>query len=293
MKTRPDTMIFNSPPLTLGLSSLILAKLLRARAIANISDIWPMSALALGAMRKGWLYNTLENVEHYIYRRSDAVMAQSKETQQHILDRLPEKITFLYRNLDYPSDFIDTYPTLQLQSVKIVYAGLFGVAQGVYDICKSIDFKRLGVEFHLYGDGPEKEAIVKYVTENPACNIFVHDAVPKSEISEILSKYHATIVPLITHIKGAFPSKLYMALSASLPVFYCGAGEGAQFVRDMNIGWVSEPGDYENLANQIKDLTSMPDADYRRLRSHISDLATNTFNFNDQLDRLVNFIVNE
>ena len=39
---------------------VVLAKILRARVITNISDIWPKSALELGAIQRGWVYSLLE-----------------------------------------------------------------------------------------------------------------------------------------------------------------------------------------------------------------------------------------
>jgi len=148
----------------------------------------------------------------------------------------------------------------------------------------------MGVEFHLYGDGTEKTKIARYIAENSGCDIFMHESVPKSEMPEILAQYHATIVPLTTHIRGAFPSKIYMAMSASLPVLFCGSGEGAQFVRELNIGWVTGPGDYQDLKGHIEDLASMAESDYLLLRKHIKSVATSRFDLDDQLDRLVDFI---
>ncbi|MGA8206139.1 MAG: glycosyltransferase family 4 protein, partial [Woeseiaceae bacterium] len=76
-RSRPDTVILNSPPLPFALCGLMLARLVGAYSVMNISDIWPQSALDLGAIRKGRLYSMLERIEHYIYRKSDAVTAQS------------------------------------------------------------------------------------------------------------------------------------------------------------------------------------------------------------------------
>ena len=289
-RSRPEMVIVNSPPLPVGFSGFILSKMVRAQVIANISDIWPMSALELGAMRKGWFYSALERLENFIYRHSDAVMTQSIDTRDHVLERAPGKTTFLYRNLDYASPYVDEHPPISGQKLRIVYAGLLGVAQGVYGICVNLRLRDFGAELHIYGDGNEREKIEQFVLENPGCNIFLHDAVPKEKMPEVLSQFHTTIVPLTRDIKGAFPSKIYMAMSASLPVLFCGAGEGARFVREHGIGWVSDPRDYDSLNDQIKILARMPEGDYRSLRDHIKSLAADQFDLEDQLDRFVSLI---
>jgi glycosyltransferase involved in cell wall biosynthesis len=290
LKIRPDTIIVNSPPLPVGLSGVILAKLVRARAIANVSDIWPLSALELGAIRKGWLYSLLEKIERWVYRLSDAVVCQSNETRQHVLERIPDKKTYLYRNLERISEYAHQYPAIGEQPVKIVYAGLLGVAQGVYDICRSIGFKEIGVEFHLYGHGNERSKIERYIADNPDCNVFLRDMVPKAELPKVLSQFHATIVPLRSNIHGAFPSKIYMAMSASLPVLFSGAGEGAAFVQESGIGWVSGPMNFAGLRENIQALSKMDSRDYEALRSRIKSLTTEQYDFEKQLARFVQFI---
>lgn len=290
LRIRPKIIVVNSPPLPVGLIGVILARISGARAITNISDIWPLSALELGAMQKGWFYSLLEKIENYVYRHSDAIVTQSDETRRHILERCPDKKIFLYRNLDYTSEFIDQSPMMETQTPRIVYAGLLGVAQGVAEICSKIDFRGIGAEFHIYGDGNERAIIAQYVAENPGCNIILHDSVPKTEMPKILAQFHATIVPLKTGVRGAFPSKVYMAMSASLPVLFCGSGEGAHFVRESGIGWVTDPGDYRGLSENIENLRTMTDHDYLALRDRIKSLATSTYNLEDQLNRLMDFI---
>jgi len=264
--------------------------LVRARVVTNVSDIWPLTALELGAISKGWLYSSLEKIERFIYRYSDAVVTQSIETRQHVLKRFPETKTFLYRNLDSVSEFVDQYPTIQQRPLKIVYAGLIGVAQGLHDICRSIDFAKLGIEFHLYGGGNERARIDEYISSNPGCNIFLHDIVPKGDLPKILTQFHATIVPLRSTIYGAFPSKIYAAISASLPVLFCGSGEGAEFVRESGIGWVAGPGDYAALAKNLAALTDMNERHYQALRKRIKDLARSKYELEDQLDQFVAFL---
>jgi glycosyltransferase involved in cell wall biosynthesis len=289
-KTRPDVVILNSPPLPFALCGLILSRFVGAYSVMNISDIWPQSALDLGAIQKGRLYSMLEKIEHYIYRKSDAVTAQSNESLQHVLDICPGKRTFLYRNLDRSTEFTDQYPSINRKPLKIVYAGLLGVAQNVYGICQNVAFKALGAEFHLYGDGNERSQIEQYIVRNPNCQVFLHASVPKSEMPMILKDFHATIIPLKSDIKGAFPSKIYMAIAASLPVFFCGAGEGAEFVRGTESGWVTNPGDYRALSAQIGSLATMTEKDYRGMRDRILRLARGTYDLNDQLDKFAEFL---
>lgn len=290
LRNRPAVIIVNSPPLPVAITGIILAKIIRAHVITNVSDIWPSSALELGVIRRGVIYSLLEMIETLVYRYSDAIVSQSIETRQHVLERCPEMRTFLFRNLDYRSEFIDQVPIIEGQVPKLVYAGLLGVAQGIYEICQNVDFLHIGMEFHIYGDGNERSAIDQYITDNPGSNIFLHQAVSKNQMPEILAEFHATVIPLKTHIHGAFPSKIFMAISAGLPVIFCGSGESADFVQESGIGWVSAPRDYQGLTRNINALVTMTNSEYRKLRNMIRSLAISKYDLDDQLDRFVGFL---
>ena len=43
--------------------------------------------------------------------------------------------------------------------IRIIYAGLLGIAQDVLAICKNVDFEALNTELHIYGDGNQKNEI--------------------------------------------------------------------------------------------------------------------------------------
>src|SRR5687768_3641777 len=50
---RADYLLVESPPLLLGPTAVALARLKGARLIFNVSDLWPESAVRLGALKPG------------------------------------------------------------------------------------------------------------------------------------------------------------------------------------------------------------------------------------------------
>jgi glycosyltransferase involved in cell wall biosynthesis len=264
---RPDMVIVSSPPFLSAYVGIVIARLIGSKAVLNISDLWPLTALELGAIKKGMMYRFLEVMERRMYKLADAYIGQSDEIISHIRGTLRKpKRAFLYRNL------LDTSPYIHKPrpegKKKIVYAGLLGLAQGVYDICANINFSELNVEFHIYGDGNERAKIEKLIEENPERGIFYHSSIPASEIPKTLSDYHATLVPLKTDLPGAVPSKIFMAMANAIPVFFSGGGEGARIIREGKIGWVSAPSDFAALEQNILKMVVMSDKDYDQMRSN-------------------------
>ncbi|MBX2926516.1 MAG: hypothetical protein KF852_01665 [Saprospiraceae bacterium] len=94
---RPAYLWVESPPLLLGLSGWILARCSGARLALNISDIWPLSAAELGALKKGSLfYRLLEGLERFLYRRCSTIL-RSFRSSCPFTARCPPKYTKPWR----------------------------------------------------------------------------------------------------------------------------------------------------------------------------------------------------
>ncbi len=291
LRKRPAIIFVSSPPILLGYTGMIVAKLVGAKSILNISDIWPHSALELGVIKPGKFYNYLENLEKRMYRFADFCVGQSEEILERIEYVLPgRKKKFLYRNLQEISPYAEhARPS---GKKKIVYAGMLGIAQGMMDICQQINFTELNVELHIYGEGFEKPLLLNFIKTNPNNGVFYHESIQGKEIPLMLKDYHATLVPLITNIHGAVPSKIFMAISNGLPVLFSGNGEGAKIVKEGKIGWVNSPSDYEGLKNNILLFGKVSEIEYNSIRANCIELAQNTFDKRKQDDAFDDFLQN-
>lgn len=288
-KRKPDFIIVESPPLTLAITAWLLAKVTGSKLITNVSDLWPLSALELGVISKGRLYSLLEGLERFIYKRSDGILGQSQEIVDYIRDRGFTN-TYLFRNgvdferfRDIPSN---GGPSAQR---KIVYAGLLGFAQGILHICQSIDFASMGLVFHIYGAGTEKEQILQFIKENPNRGIFYNGVVTREDIPAMLKQHDGALIPLTKMIYGAVPSKIYEAMAAELPVIFSGEGEGARIIAEHQLGWVNKPGDMQQLRDNLE---AFANADLSAIQAAGRHLAETTFNRPIQVKNLYNYLEN-
>ena len=167
--------------------------------------------------------------------------------------------------------------------LKMVFSGMLGVAQDVAGIVKNVPWKDLGVEFHIFGGGKQYDEIVSWCKEHPDGGVIAHGFVPKEEIAGRLSSMDASIVPLATRIRGAFPSKVFDILPQGLPILFCGGGEGAQFISSHEVGYTSTPGDYAALTENIKRLRDMPSAAYESMSARCINLSKQELDFEKQM----------
>ena len=284
-----DRVIIQSPPILVAASAIVLfKKCFGKHTILNVSDLWPMSAVELGFMREGSLsHRAMSRIERFMYRSADAVMGQSGEIVEHVLGMLPDKRTFLYRNLQPVQ--VEKQAKPKGQKLKIVYAGLFGVAQDMLSLLRGIDFVDLGVEMHLYGGGNQMAEIEEYISQGDK-NIYYHGYVSKQQMGEELKKYDLSIIPLAAHIHGAVPSKIFDLLPEGIPILFSGEGEGARIVNEYGLGLVSPHGDYAALAQNIQAFVDMTDEEYVALVNNCLCASRDTFSYAKQMERFCEFI---
>ena len=282
----PKTVIIKSPPLLVAFTSAFFLRSKKRKLILNVSDLWPMAGWELGAFKKNFSYKLLEKIERFNYRHAHLILGQSHEIISHVRSLFPEKDTFLYRN--YP-DFIAPKVSGRTTSegkLKIVYAGLLGIAQGIYKLCQELDYTK--VQFHIYGSGAERNKIQVLISNNPELDIIYYGEVSRDILHKVLLQYDITIIPLLNRIYGSVPSKIFEYAQLGLPMIYFGGGEGEDIIKNYNLGWVAEVGNYENL-NTVISKISLSDLNLE-FKEKMKTSAEKHFDFKKQLNSLVDKI---
>lgn len=291
-RKKPALVVVSSPPLPTAAAATHYYKKRGFRVLLNVSDIWPLSAQALGALEQSILYRRLERMAARMYRLADAITAQSSETLEHIgaiRPALPPAM--VYRNLPSAGTYAQPVEMPPSEApARIIYPGVLGHAQGLLALCKTIDFGALGAMLEIYGEGPELAAIRALTIEQPSRGIFVNAPVSLQELNAKLAVASAVLVPLVSPISGALPSKLFTAMHAGVPVLYSGGGEGARIVDQYELGWTAAPGDFEGIANNIRALLALPDEAMRAWRVRIRAAADAHFSKENQDAEFLRFI---
>ena len=312
-----DIVIIQTPTLIVASSAMMLFKgIYKKKCYVNVSDIWPLTAVDMGAMKMGSIsYKFMRWCELYLYRKCDGVLGQSEEILNHVAqERIIHGISkikqeyggndteqilnsklwqkdpnlFLYRNLQTYQ--LDYEHKVKGDVTKIVFSGMLGVAQNVAGIVNNVPFKDLGVEFHILGGGKQYEEIRQWCIAHPDGNVFVHGFIPKEQIAEQLRAFDGSIVPLATRIRGAVPSKIYDILPQGLPILFCGDGEGAHFIKENNVGFTCSSGDYSSLTENIKRFKNLSKEEYEDMSARCIKVSKEKLNFEKQLDDLVTWL---
>ena len=279
----PKTVVIQSPPLLVAFTSILCLKNKNRKLILNVSDLWPMAGLELGAFKKNFSYGLLEKIEWFNYKNAQLVLGQSQEILTHVMSIYPNKNTFLYRN--YPdfetSDLKDTYNSSG--TIKIVYAGLLGIAQGIFKLCQELNYTT--IEFHIYGEGSERKLIETFILEHPELPVVYHGELSRVVLHKVLLQYDVAIIPLLHRIYGSVPSKIFEYSKLGLPILYFGGGEGETIVKKHQLGWIAAAGNYKKLNETIIKITASEIN--RESREKIKKHAFKMFDLDKQLNTLI------
>ncbi|QBN19295.1 glycosyltransferase family 4 protein [Flavobacterium nackdongense] len=288
-KKTPNKVVVQSPPLLLSFVSVLVLSLMGKKIILNVSDLWPLAAIELKALKKdSFSHHISLFFEQFIYSRASLIFGQSNEIITHIHSIFPEKECHLYRNFpDHQTAAIDLKSS-ENEPIKVFYAGLLGVAQGVFELCQKVELENLNIELHIFGDGAEKSQIEELIYNNPQNKIFFHGMLERKALHEKLHSFDIAIIPLRTRIYGSVPSKIFEYGALGFPVLYFGGGEGETIVREFNLGWVATVGNFESLNASLIEISKTGKESIQTMKKRVFDSATDNFNLDFQIKNLIN-----
>lgn len=288
IKKTPQKVVIQSPPLLLSFISVLVLSLKKKKLIVNVSDLWPLAAIELNVVKSNSISHKLSLfMECYLYKKATLLMGQSNEIIDHIHSLFPNKKCYLYQNISEKRNHIVDLDNYEERPLKIFYAGLLGIAQGVTDLCQKVDWKKYNIELHIYGDGAEKKILEELVLSGKLPNVFFHGMQERQTLHEKIRSYDVALVPLKTRIYGSVPSKIFEYSCLGFPVLYFGGGEGETIVEENNLGWVAKVGDYSSLNKVIESLSKLKRTEINQKKKEVIESSKKAFDLNSQMNQLL------
>ena len=135
-----DFILSPSPPLSIGLVSILIAKKSRAKFIYNVQEIYPDLLIKNGALKSNIIINSLKWLEKYVYNHASAVITIDQKFYDQIVDRFNEK-----DKLKIVPNFVDTelYKPISKEvelptqfkkdphKIRLLYAGNIGLGTNI------------------------------------------------------------------------------------------------------------------------------------------------------------------
>lgn len=224
-----DVILSPSPPLTIGVINIWLAKIKGCKTIYNVQEIYP----DILKRKDGLVIEQLRRMERYVYNNSTAVTTIDQVFYNVIAGRFKDK-----SKLCIIPNFVDTelynsqggnveclsphfFPTTD--SLKLLYAGNIGYAQDWEPlICLAEKTKGFSIEYFIIGEGVMKPVLEEKVRELELDNVHILPYQPRSLMPSILAYSDIQFIFMNPEMEmQGFPSKVYTIMACGRPLLVC------------------------------------------------------------------------
>jgi hypothetical protein len=260
-----DVIIATSPQFFTTWSGCALSVIKRKPWVFELRDLWPESIKAVGALKEGFIYNTLENIELFLYRNADLIVPNSPAFKQNLIHRgiKEKKIKVILNgaNLELFSPQEKDQGLISQLGLKgkfiAGYLGTHGLAHNldfILNCAASLDDPN--IEFLFIGDGAEKENLKAQARRLSLDNVTFLDPIPKDQVPAYLSIFDVALVPLKKSdtFKTVIPSKIFESAAMQKPILLGVEGQAKELVENYGIGICYEPENKREFSAQLNKL---------------------------------------
>jgi colanic acid biosynthesis glycosyl transferase WcaI len=258
-----DVVVAETPPLFTAAAGVAYARLKGAVLALNVSDLWPESAIELGALGDGHAAAGAHALARFCYRHASLITAPTKGIVESLASRAEArgKLAHVPPAVDLERfAAIAERPPRADAPLRVLYAGTLGIAQGVSVLLQAAALAGPEVvQLTIAGDGPD--AALLRDQARALANVELLGPVAPARVAALYGSVDAAVVPLrdLPIFNGALPTKLFEALAAGRPAIVAARGEAAELVREAGAGLTVAPEDPRALAEAFCALRNSPE----------------------------------
>ncbi|MCR9203377.1 MAG: glycosyltransferase family 4 protein [Halobacteriovoraceae bacterium] len=265
--------VYEPSPITVAIPGIVIKYLKKIPMVLWVTDLWPESLEATGAVKNPRILNLVGKMVKWIYRHTDKILITSKGFKKKVEAYCddPEKISYWPQwaeNLfsdsgSIPANYKDqNFPD---SGFNLVFAGNIGSAQDFETIVgaseKLKDHK--DIHFVILGDGMMSPWVEKEVQKRGLEETFFQlGRKPLETMPYYFKRADALLLTLRNSeiFSITIPSKLQSYLASGKPIVVGIDGEAAEIVNEWKAGVSSKAGDSDSLKDAILKLyNSNPD----------------------------------
>jgi glycosyltransferase involved in cell wall biosynthesis len=255
---KDDVAYVESPPLFNGFIALTMKWIRRIPYCFNIADLWPQTAIELGALRNKRIIAAAQYLERLFYNQAARILAVTAGIRKFIVDMGYDKnkVPLITNGVDHTvfTDMIE--PDGEIAKYRrdgrmlAVYAGTHGMAHALNTILQAAERLRgEQIQFMFIGDGPEKKPLMALAKDHRLENVTFLDPLKPERMPAVLRAADVAVIPLrdLPLFDSAMPSKCFEAMAAGKPVMLSVRGEMARHIQQAGCGLTAEPENVDQI----------------------------------------------
>jgi O-antigen biosynthesis protein WbqP len=260
-----DAVLVSVPPLFIGVTAWLVARLRRAPLVLDCRDDWPVVAVALGEMRQGAATGALQALAASLYHRAARVIAVTPGMLRSLAARGVDQGRLVLITNGADTDVFRPAPSVEgapAAPVTVLYAGTHGLIHGMDALIDAAVCLqgRPEIRFLLVGDGVAKPALEARARSLGLRNVEFQPSLPPERLARVVARADVCVATTRNHpfCGETIPVKLFDYLASGRPVVAAVSGDAAELVAASGGGEVVPPGDGAGLARALAGLADDP-----------------------------------
>ena len=274
--SKPDVVIGSSMHPFAALAGWWLARRHKAKFIFEVRDLWPQTAVDMGAMKENSLpARLLYAWEKFMYHKAEKIVVLLPYAKDYVASRgvdsakvvwLPNGVNL--ERFDHPAPLEEGSEVAEVfeqyrDKFKVVYTGAHGVPNGldvIVEAARLVQEKSENIHFILIGKGTEKSRLKEKAQSLGLTNITFCEPIPKQTVPSALLAADCLVysIPAFNIYRfGVSLNKSFDYLASVKPVVMAGNPQN-NIVEEANAGIVVEPENPEALAEAIIGISQLP-----------------------------------
>ena len=259
-----DVVIAETPPLFTAVAAVWVKRMRRAKLVLNVADLWPESAVQLGALKNPSAIRGAEALERFAYRHADRITAPTPGVARAIESHreFGGRVRLLPNAVDV--DRFNPEERPPRPEGPVIYCGTVGLAQGVRTLLEAArELGRAGHdrEFLIVGDGAERADLEALAAEWKLENVMFTGRVRHEEVPGMIESASMAVMLLrdVPLFADALPTKLLEYMAAGRPVVAGAAGQVSELISSTRAGIACPPEDSHAVAEAIQRIDADPE----------------------------------
>lgn len=304
--SRPDAVLASSATPPACMAGLDIAKGYGAKALAEVSDLWPRSFIEYGFFSaSNPVLIPMYAYEKRMYQKADALIFTMEGAYDYIVEQgwekeIPRSKVHYINNgvdleqFDYNKEHfrVEDADLDEPDTFKVVYTGSIRKVNNLgllLDAAKNVKDSR--IKFLIWGDGDERAALEQRVREEHIGNVLFKGRVEKKYVPSIVSRAdvnfaHNTPTPMFRF--GISFNKLFDYFAAGQPIlcdFPCSYNPAIVRHAGMEVSEVQP----QRVAAAVDCMAALPETD-RQVMGANARRAAEEYDFKRLTEKLVSVI---
>ena len=296
-----DLVMGTTPPIFQAVSSWVVSLVRRRPFLLEVRDLWPEFGIGMGVLKNPVIIAMSRWLENFLYARATHILVNSPAYRKYLLEKgIPEwKVTFI----PYGTDVEMFNPNVDGTEIRrklgvddkfvVLYAGALGAANDIYTILRAADRLRneSKINFVLFGDGKERVNIEQEVHRKNLGNVLLAGVYPKREMPFVLASSDVCLAILqnIPMFRTTYPNKVFDYMAAGRATILVIDGVIREVIETSKGGIFVEPGDDEQLAKTVLELSNDPEQ-VRQMGRNAREYLVRNLDRRDCLDETLRFL---